>query len=208
MNSTISVDPTLLLLLIACLYILVFGALSFMRREGLSVRFALEVLVVTAVLVGITYLIREPLSPFLFLIILYLITMRSRLMVDVANLFAERGRHKTAFSLYRLSLAWWPDASARLIVLTNRGAAELHSGQTEAAIQTLEGVLAEQNRPRLGLKYEAACHYNLGLAYERKGERAKAVEQFHQVVDLLPGSPYGQAAAAALTRWKEKTPKD
>jgi tetratricopeptide (TPR) repeat protein len=162
----------------------------------------------TAVLVGITYLIKKPLSPFLFLILLYLITMRSRLMVDVANLFAERGRYKTAFSLYQLSLAWWPDASARLIVLTNRGAAELHSGQIEAAIQTLEGVLAEQNQPRLGIKYEAASRYNLGLAYEKKGERAKAVEQLRQVVDLLPGSPYGQAAMAALQRWKEISSKD
>jgi tetratricopeptide (TPR) repeat protein len=203
-----TIDPTLLLILIACAFILVFGALSFMRHEGLSVRFVLEVLVVTAVLVGISYLVKKPLSPFLFLILLYLITMRSRLMVDVANLFAERGRYKPAFRLYQLSLAWWPDASTRLIVLTNRGAAELLSGQTEVAIQTLEGILAEQNRPRLGIKYEAASHYNLGLTYERKGERAKAIQQFHQVVELLPGSAYGQAAAAALQRWKEKTSGD
>ena len=208
MNTPINIDPDLLLLLVACLYILVFGGLSFLRREGLSLQFAIEAVLVTALIFGLRRLANIPISPIVFLILLYLITMRSRLLVDVANLLAERGKYKTAFSLYRLGLAWWPDTSSRLIVLTNRGAAELFSGQVETAIQTLEGVLAAENRPRLGLKYEAACRYNLGQAYAKKGDRAKAVQQLNEVIDLMPSSRYAQAAKATLKRWKETITED
>jgi len=208
MNSTINVDPDLLLLLVASLYILVFGGLSFLRREGLSLQFAIEVIIITAVVLGLRRLANIPISPILLLILLYLITMRSRLVVDVANLLAERGKYKAAFSLYRLGLAWWPDASSRLIVLTNRGAAELFSGQAETAMQTLENVLAAENRPRLGLKYEAACRYNLGQAYAKKGDRGKAVQQLNEVLDLMPSSRYAQAAKATLKRWKETGAED
>jgi tetratricopeptide (TPR) repeat protein len=203
----VNVHPSLLLLLTACLYIVVFGGLSLFRREGLSAQFALEAIGLTILLVGVPWFFRVSIHPVLFLAILYLATMRSRLLVDIANLLARRRRTDTAFQLYRLGLAWWPDAASRLIVLTNRGAAELLTGQLDAATQTLEGVLSEEQRPRLGLKYEAVCRYNLGLAYERKGERAKATLQYNEVLDLLPGSPYGQAAKAALQRQKEK-PKD
>lgn len=208
MNSTINLDPNLLLLLVGCLYILVFGGLSFLRREGLSLQFALEAVVVTTLVLGLSWLLNISIHPILFLLLLYLVTMRSRLLVDVANLLAERGKYKAAFNLYRLSLTWWPDTSARLIVLTNRGAAELFSGQVETAVQTLEGVMAVENRPRLGLKYEAACRYNLGQAYEKKGDRAKAVQQLNEVLDLMPGSRYAQAARATLKRWKETVTED
>jgi tetratricopeptide (TPR) repeat protein len=193
-------DPYLLLLLIAGLFILVFGGLSFVRREGLSVQFALESAALTTLLVGGSRLTGILINPFLFLIVLYLMTMRSRLLVDLANLFASRDRYNLAFPLYRLSLAWWPDAASRLIVLTNRGIAELRSGQTDTAIQTLESVLDVEERPRLGVKYEAACRYNLGLAYEQKEDWGKAAIQYNEVVDLLPGSAYAQAAQAGLKR--------
>jgi tetratricopeptide (TPR) repeat protein len=200
----LTVDPYVLLLLIACVFILLFGALSFIRREGLSVQFALEAGVVTALFVGGSWLIGTPANPFLFLIVLYLVTMRSRLAVDLANLAAGRGYYDMAFRLYRLALAWWPDASSRLIVLTNQGAAQLRSGQVDAAIGTLEGVLEMEKRPRLGLKYEAACRYNLAFAFEQKGEDAKAVAQYNEVIEVLPGSLYAQAAQAALKRRKRR----
>jgi tetratricopeptide (TPR) repeat protein len=200
----VSINPYLLLLLIACLFALVFGALSFLRREGLSVQFAVEVAVLTVVLVGGSYLIGTPMSPFLFLILLYLVTMRSRLTVDLANILTKRKNYGLAFRLYDLALAWWPDDASRLIVLTNKGAAELYSGHVEEAIHTLERVLEIEERPRLGLKYEAACRYNLAYAYEKNGQDAKAVEQYNETIDLFPGSVYGQAAQAALKRRKEK----
>ncbi len=193
-----------MLLLISCLFVLVFGGLGLTRREGLSLQFALEALGLTILLVGGSWLFGIPLNPFLFLALLYLITMRSRLMVDVANFLVKRRQRDLAFKLYRLSLAWWPDTASRLIVLTNMGAAELHGGQFDAAIQTLEDALATETQSRLGLKYEAACHCNLGYAYEKKGEYAKAVSQYNEAIDALPGSLYAKAAQAALERRKKK----
>jgi tetratricopeptide (TPR) repeat protein len=204
----ITLDPTLLLLLVACLFILVFGGLGFLRREGLSVQFALEAVALTVLLVGGTWLLNIQLSPFLFLALLYLITMRSRLTVDVANFLVRREQRDLAFRLYQLSLAWWPDAPSRLIVLTNMGAAQVYTGQLDAAIETLEGVLEMEQRPRLGLKYEAACHYNLGYAYEKKGEDAKSIAQYNETIDLLPGSLYAKAAQAALKRRKNRGSAD
>jgi tetratricopeptide (TPR) repeat protein len=199
-----NLDPYLVLLLIASVFILVFGGLSFLRREGLSAQFALEAVLLTAVLVGGSWLLNIQPNPFLFLILLYLVTMRSRLAVDVANVLVRRGKYDLAFRLYDLSLAWWPDLSARLIVLINRGAAELRSGQVESAISTLESVLEVEKRPRLGLKYEAACRYNLAYAYEKDGQDARAVAEYNEVIDLMPGSLYAQASQAALTRRKRR----
>lgn len=202
----LQVDPYLLLLLIACMFVLLFGGLGYLRREGLSIQFAIEVLALTVLLVGGSWLLNIRLNPFLFLVVLYVITMRSRLTVDLANMLARREQNELAFKLYDLSLAWWPDAASRLIVLTNKGAAELYSNQVDAAIETLQSVLKIEERPRLGLKYEAACRYNLGFAYEKKGEDAKATVQYNEVIDLLPGSVYGQAAQAAIRRRKKKSP--
>lgn len=177
-----------------------------MRREGLSLQFALEALGLSALLVGGSWLLLTPLHPVLFLLILYLITMRSRLIVDLANLLIQRNRPQPAFALYKLALALRPDLSSRLIVLVNQGAAYLHQGQVHSAIAILEGVLEETQRPRLGTKYEAACRYNLGYAYELKGEDAKANTQYHQTIDLLPGSVYAQGAQASIRRRKSKRP--
>jgi tetratricopeptide (TPR) repeat protein len=181
-----------------------FGGLGYIRREGLSVQFALETLLLTVLLVGGSWLLNIRLSPIILLVILYLVTMRSRLVVDIANMLVRRKQYDLAFKLYRLSLAWWPDAAARLIVLTNQGAAQLYSGQVDASIATLESVLEIEKRPRLGLKYEAACQYNLGYAYEQKGVDAKAVIHYNEAIDVLPGSVYGQAAQAALKRRKNR----
>jgi tetratricopeptide (TPR) repeat protein len=196
----IAIDPYLLLLLVACLFVLVFGGLGWLRREGLSIQFALEAAGLTALLVGGSWLLGVPLSPFLFLILLYVVTMRSRLVVDLANLFATRERYDIAQRLYHLGLAWWPDAPSRFIVLVNQGAAYLRSGQLDAAIDTLQAVLNSKYRPQLGLKYEAACHYNLGYAYERKGDEGQAVREYNEAIEAMPGSVYGQAAEAALKR--------
>ena len=204
----LSMDPYALLLLVGLLYILVFGALSFMRREGLSLQFALEGLALVAILVGGSYLLNIQLHPILFLIILYLVTMRSRLIADLANVLARREQYSVAFRLYALGLAWLPDSASRLIVMTNQGAALLRSGQTEAAIETLERVLEGERRHRLGIKYEAACRYNLAYAYELNGEEARAVQQYNEAIDVFPGSVYAKAAQAALKRRKPELGRD
>jgi tetratricopeptide (TPR) repeat protein len=197
-----------LLLIIGFLFILVFGGVGYLRREGLSIQFALESLGLIVIMVGGSWLMGIRLNPFLFLILLYLITMRSRLVVDLANILTRRGNYDLAFRLYDLGLAWWPDGASRLIVLTNKGAAQLHKGQVEEAIATFKSVLEEEKQPSLGIKYEAACRYNLGYAYERKGQDAQAVLQYNEVIDLLPGSVYAQAAQAALRRRKQKGSSD
>jgi len=200
----LNIDPNLLNLAIGCLFILVFGGLGHLRREGLSVQFALEAVGVTAILVGGSGLLDAPIHPLLLLVLLYLITMRTRLIVDLANVLAGRGKYNLAFRLYKLGLAWWPDEASRLIVLSNMGAAHLRYGQVEEAIATLESVLEVEKRSRLGIKYEAASRYNLGYAYEKIGSDAQAVAQYNETVDLLPGSVYGKAADAALKRRKGK----
>jgi tetratricopeptide (TPR) repeat protein len=200
-------DPYLLSLLIACLYIVVFGGLSLLRREGLSVQFAVEAIVLTALLVGGSYAIGIPINPILLLVVLYLVTMRSRLIVDLANLLARRRNYGAAFKLYQLGLAWWPDTSARLIVLANRGAAELHSGEVDTAIKTFQAVMDSEQRSRLGIKYEAATNYNLAYAYEQAGEGSKAIAHYNAAIDTLPGSLYAKAAQAALKRQKKKPPE-
>jgi len=52
------------------------------------------------------------------------------------------------------------------------------------------------------MKYESACRYNLGVAYDRCGEHSKATQQFNEVIDMLPGTPHARAAQAALERRK------
>jgi tetratricopeptide (TPR) repeat protein len=200
----LNIDPYLLLLVIACLFILAFGALGYMRREGVSIQFALEAGILTAVLVGGSWLTGVPLNPFVFLIILYLVTMRSRLLVDVANTLVRRNRRAAGFRLYDLAMALWPDAPSRLVVLTNRGAALLLSGRVEDAISLLEGVLAGSQGAGLGIKYEAAAHYNLGYAYELHGQDTRSVTHYNQAIDSLPGSMYARAAESALKRRKKQ----
>lgn len=202
----LNLDPYLLLLLVACLFVLAFGVLGFMRREGLSVQFAVETAILTAILVGGSWLIGRPLNPFLFLIILYLVTMRSRLVVDVANTLVRRGRKEAAFRTYDLAMALRPDDASRLVVQTNRGAALLHEGQVDDAVAALEDVLSDSQRARLGIKYEAAAYYNLGYAYELKGEEALSVAQYNNAMEALPGSLYAKAAQSALKRRKQQGP--
>ena len=50
-----------------------------------------------------------PVHPLLFLVVIYLITMRIRLLVDLGNAFSARRRYHRALSIGRLALGLWPD---------------------------------------------------------------------------------------------------
>ena len=89
--------------LIGLLYILVFGGLSLLRREGLSARFAVESLIITGIVLLLVTVLAIPVHPVLFVLILYLITLRVRILVDVANSFARRGSYVRAESIYALA---------------------------------------------------------------------------------------------------------
>lgn len=190
--------PSLLLVLVGVLYILGFGALSVVRRQGLSDRFIFEGLIITAAGAAIA-VTPIPLHPVVFLLFLYLITMRVRLLVDLANLLTSRQRCEQALSLFRLALRLWPDPVSRQIVLINRGVTQLRMQEPEAAYITLKDALASE-QVRQGAKYLAAGYYNLGLASRRAGKEAEAIRHFNEAIDTLPSSIYAHGARQALKK--------
>jgi tetratricopeptide (TPR) repeat protein len=190
--------PSLLILLIGFLYIAAFGGLSYLRRQGLSLRFALEGLLITAIAAGLV-LVTVPVNPFIFFVVLYLATMRVRLLVDLGNMFLSRKQYDRALAIYRFALGLAPDTTDRRLVLINRGATQLRMQEPEAARLTLEEALAG-DPARVGAKHLAAGYYNLGVACQRTGREAEAIRLFHQVMDILPNSIYSKAAQEALKR--------
>ncbi len=197
-------SPAVLIALIGLLYLIGFGGLSFLRRQGLSTRFALEgigLILLAEVLLAASV----PLHPLVFLVVLYLVTMRGRLVVDVANWMAQRGHSDRAFALLRLALRLGLDDVTRQIVLINRAVMELRSHNPEAAYTTLQEALAY--RPMLpGAYYLAAGYYNLGLACRRTGRESEAIRYFNQAMDTMPGSIYAYGARQALGKGAEQSP--
>ena len=197
--------PSLLILLVGLLYILGFGTLSFMRRQGLSTRFAVEALIITALFAALSYAAAALANPILFLIILYLVTMRVRLLVDLGNWLTSKGRYEQALNLYRFALRLGPDATSRQIALINRGVTQLRMQEPEAAYITLKEALADE-KMRLGAKYLSAGYYNLGLACRRTGREPEAIHRFNEAIEALPTSIYAHGARQALKeRQSDKT---
>lgn len=194
--------PSLLILLVGFLYILGFNLLSYLRHQGLSNRFILEGLVVTGL--GALLALAVPLNPLLFLLLLYLVTMRVRLLVDLGNGVAGRGRPDQALRIYDLALRLGADPFARRVAQINQGVALLKLGRDEEACQILREVVTDSS-VRLGPKYQAAACYNLGLACRRTGREAEAIQRFNEAIDALPGSIYAYGARQAL---KKKPPED
>jgi len=194
--------PGLLLLTGFC-YILIIGGMSLLRREGLSGQFAVEAIIITALVSGLTYLTNSPTHPVLLLVLLYLITMRVRLMVDVGNYFAVKGKFGIAERWYQIAHRLLPDRTSRLIILVNQGACLLQQGKLDQAIQTFLDVLQKKREGHLGVKYEAATHYNLGIAYRRKAMDTQATLEFNAVIDTWPASEYARRAAKALSQKRQ-----
>jgi tetratricopeptide (TPR) repeat protein len=199
-HSEEKMDAALLILLIGFLYIVVFGGLSLLRREGLSMRFAIESLVITVVITGLTWAANLAIPPVMFLLLIYVLTMRVRLLVDIANFFARRGNYATAERVYHLACQFWTDPTNRLIVAVNQGALRLHQGALDEAISIFKTILAQEEHGFLGIRYESAAHYNLGVAYQRKGLESLAIAEFNHVLDIWPASEYARAASNAIAR--------
>jgi len=197
------VNPHLILILVALLYILIVGGLSALRREGFSLRFAVEVIAITGLLVAVSLWIGQSIHPVLFLIVIYLVTMRARLIVDLGNLLARRGHHRQATSLYNLALRLRSDTTSRQIVILNQAAHQLKQGQVTQAVSMLEDLLSDPQH-HLGPKYEAAARYNLAVGYRRQGSEAKAIVEFNKVIDTMPGSLYASGAQIALEKGKQQ----
>ncbi|HID88856.1 MAG TPA: tetratricopeptide repeat protein [Anaerolineae bacterium] len=187
----------LLLLLVGLAYALIFRLLALVRREDFSFQFVIEAVVLTLVGAGLSFLGLLRVDPIVFVLFLYLITMRSRLLVDLANLFARSGRFRLADQAYGWASRLWPDVPGRRVIAMNRGAALILEGRLEEAISLLEGVLAS---PRLSPKQTAAAHYNLGVAYRSRGDSHRSVRHLRAAIEALPGSVYARHAQALLKK--------
>ncbi len=192
-------NPYLVIVLVALLFILVVGGLSLLRREVPSLRLVVEVLALTALSIGISIVTGASLNPIFFFIFLYLITMRCRLLIDLGNLLSSRGYHKAALSAYRLAMRLEPDLPTHLTALVSYAAVLVRVGALEEGIRILEEVL-DKHGEGLHPKHHSACHYNLGVAYMRLGRESRAVREFNETIDAWPLSPYAKGASAALER--------
>ncbi len=192
-----------MVLLMGLLYILAFGALGLVRREPLSLRFAVESLAFTALIYAIYLASGFLMSPVLFIILLYVLTMRAQILVDLGNLAARTGRWDMARGLYRLGERLSVADPSRWAARINTGACFLKEGRLEEAIRALAALLENAEKGRLAPKHEAACRYNLGLALMRSGKCAEAVHQLNEVIELLPGSVYAVGASAELKRYRK-----
>ncbi len=192
--------PSLLTLLVGFLYILGFNGLSYLRHQGLSGRFIAEGLIITGIGAALNLVI--PFHPLLFLLALYLLTMRVRLVIDLGNSVAARGQPERALQFYDLALRLGADIFSRRVAEINQGAALLQLGRAEEAYQILRPVVTDPG-VRLGAKYQAAACYNLGLAARRTGREAEAVCRFNEAIDALPGSIYAYGARQALKKKDE-----
>jgi tetratricopeptide (TPR) repeat protein len=202
------VDPLLVVTLVGLFYILVIGGFSLLRREGLSGQFALEALALIALAILLGLATGAVIDPIILFLLLYLVTMRARLLTDLANMLFRRRGYAAAAPLYNLALRLRPDRTGRFVVLVNWGVARLHSGDIEGAIAAFQDVLSSgEARGGLGEKYEAACRYNLAVAYRKAGDDVKAVLQYDEVIDRFPASIYSQAAEKALQKRRERGSK-
>lgn len=194
----------IILLLEGFSFVVLFGAVSLLKREGLSKRFAVEGIAFTLVVSALTTLEGFQTHPVLFLILIYLLTMRVRVLVDLGNVFAKRGQFELADKLYDLAARLWPDATNRLILQVNQGTSLLQQQKLDEAIDIFTEVLEQAEHGYLGVKYEAATHYNLGVAYLRKNMDARASIAFNEVIDTWPASAYARRAEVALEKHRRK----
>jgi tetratricopeptide (TPR) repeat protein len=197
-----------MILLIGLAYIVLFGGLSLLRREGLSSRFAIEALIFTGLVSGLVASLGIKVHPVLFLFILYLVTMRVRLLVEIGTLFAKRGQFKPAERFYQFATHLWPDQTSSFVIQVNYGTLLMQTGRLEEAITMLTGVLEQSESGYLGVKYESAAHYNLAVAYLRQDKPAQAVREFNSVIDTWPSSEFARQATAALKRHQRKSASD
>jgi tetratricopeptide (TPR) repeat protein len=188
--------PLFLIFLIGLLYVLLLRAVSPLRREGISNQFVIEGLGVLGLLLLVMYVGGFVMHPLYALLILYVITMRVRLVVELGNQFSKLGRPQNALAVYNFALRLFPDQPSRVIVSLNTGAAYLHCQQPERAIEVLEQVKG-QIVHQLASKYMASCCYNLGMAYRRVGRRTEALKHFREVGEIYPLSRYARLAELA-----------
>jgi tetratricopeptide (TPR) repeat protein len=193
-----SLPAWLTTLLVGVLFLGTFTGLTVLRRQKPSIRFLIEGGILTSAAVALCLLAR-PVHPILFLVILYLVTMRVRLLVDLSNVLTSRRRFPAALAVPGVALRLGPDPASRQIALISRGVTQLRMGEPQAAYFTLKGVLLEEH-VRLAVRERAAGYYNLGVACERTARPQEAERCFRQTIETMPGSIYALGADKALKR--------
>ncbi len=195
--------PSYLVHGIGLLYVLTFAGLSRLRRERFSLQFAVESLCVTYVVFAAVRWGGVALHPVYFLLLLYFLTMRVRLLVEAGNLLSGWERYRHALAVYRVALGVFPDKTSRLIAIINIGATWLKLRMPEKTIEALEpergGI-----RKRLGPKYVAGSLYNLGMAYRRCGRFDEALRSFREADDAFPLSKYAILARKAVAETRKE----
>lgn len=194
----------LIILLVGLAYVLLVGGLALFRREGLSTRFAVESICITAITSGLAALTGIPINPVLFIILLYLLTMRVRILVDFGNIFARRGNNRPAGSIYDFASRLWPDAASSLVLKVNQATLFLQEKKLDESIALFTDVLQQAGQGYLGIKYEAAAHFNLGVAYQRKNLPGRATVEFNAVIDTWPTSLFAHRAQEALDNQRSR----
>ncbi len=191
-------EAPFLLLFGGLLYLLLLGGLLLLRREGLSIRFAVEGLMIIALAGGWFFVTGKEPNPLLCLLLLSLVTLRVHILIDLGRLWMAR--RQVVLAEYTYHLAEWlaPDPASRVRIRFHQAQARLEAGDMEKAIETFQGILRLSGNASLGSRFEAACHYYLGLAYQRQGFGMQAIHEFKLILDTWPISEYARRAAAAL----------
>lgn len=195
-----------MLLLVGCAYVVLVGGLSLLRREGLSLRLAVESALIILLAMGLVAVTGLVIHPVLFLLFLYVVTMRVRILVDLGSALARNKRFALAEGFFNLASRLQPDPTGKLIIRVNTGTLLLQQGNLDEAIGVFKSVLEHSTRDYLGVKYEAAAHYNLGVAYLRKKLEAQATVEFNAVLEAWPASEFARRAASALEQHRRKNP--
>lgn len=193
---------TLIIALEGLVFILYYGAFSLLRGEGLSNQPAFEILGLTGAAVLAEATLGLTFNPVIFLALVYLVSMRVRLLVDFSNHLSAVGYYNLALTLSHLALKLGPDMTGRLLALINLGTVHLRRGVPVQAIAHLQSALrvgAEEKRPAsLSPRHSAICHFNLGTAYWRLGKNNEAIREFRAVMSAFPESSYAEKARLAI----------
>ena len=203
MAILVSLPAWLTTLLIGALFMATFTGLTALRRQKPSIRFLVEGGILTVAAIALCLIGRPP-HPILFLVILYLATMRVRLLVDLSNVLTGRKRFPAALAMQSIALRLGPDPASRQVALISRGVTQLRMGDPQAAYFTLKGIMLEE-KVKLAVRERAAGFYNLGVACERTARPQEAERCFRQTIEAMPGSIYALGADKALKRAATKS---
>lgn len=192
-----------LVLLVGLLFVIFFGGLAMVRKEPMPLRFVFECLGLTTLAYLIYWATSYLVSPVVFLLILYIVTMRAQILTDVGTFLARRGNFGMAERFYSIAQRVGMGDSAKCVAQINIGTCYLKQGRFKESLEVLRAVAELADKGLMGPKHEAACRYNLGLALMRSGHTAEAVHQLSEVEELLPASMYGVGARAELKRYRK-----